>query len=224
MVKIQVMPSMLGADFGRLAEGAIRCDKAGSDMLHMDIMDAHFVKNLSFGPEVVKACHKVVSIPLHTHLMMTDPENYIGVFADAGSQTILLHIESNGDMRAMLADIRARGLRCGVVLNPTTGLEDVLPLLDDKLIDEVLLMSVWPGFGGQSYIVEIEEKAKELRRYADWLDISVDGGINGETVVSAAAAGINMFVAGSYLFKQEDMAAAVEDMRQKATAAYCSAV
>ena len=214
MVKIQVMPSMLGADFGHLADGAIRCDKAGSDMLHMDIMDAHFVKNLSFGPEVVKVCHKLVKIPLHTHLMMTDPQNYIDVFAEAGSKTILLHIESNGDMRAMMADIRGRGLRCGVVLNPSTGLEDVLPLLDEKLIDEVLLMSVWPGFGGQSYIAEIEEKAKELRKRADWLDISVDGGINGETIISAAASGINMFVAGSYLLKQPDMSVMIEDLRK----------
>jgi ribulose-phosphate 3-epimerase len=224
MVKIQIMPSMLAADYGRLAEGAIRCADAGSDRLHMDIMDARFVRNLSFGPDVVKACDLAVEIPMHTHLMMMEPQHYIGSFADAGSKTILIHVEADCDVRTVLADIRGRGLRCGVVLNPETPADGVFPLMEERLLDEVLLMSVHPGFGGQSYITAVEEKAAQIRRRADWVDISIDGGINGETVVSAAAHGVNMFVAGSYLFKLDDMAAGIADLRAKATSVYCSKI
>lgn len=224
MTKIQIMPSMLAADYGRLADGAKRCEDAGSDKLHMDIMDARFVKNLSFGPDVVAMAHREVSIPMHTHLMMMEPQHYIGAFADAGSKTILIHVEADCDVRAVLADIRGRGLRCGVVLNPETPTDSVMPLLDEKLIDEVLLMSVHPGFGGQSYITAVEEKAAQMRRRAEWVDISIDGGINGETVLSAAAHGVNMFVAGSYLFKLDDMAVGVADLRAKAESVFCSKV
>lgn len=224
MAKIQIMPSMLAADYGRLAEGAKRCEDAGSDLLHMDIMDARFVKNLSFGPDVVMACDRAVNIDMHTHLMMMEPQHYIGVFADAGSKTILIHMEADCNVREVLADIRGRGLRCGVVLNPETPADETLTLVDEKLIDEVLLMSVHPGFGGQSYITAVEDKAAQIRRRADWIDISIDGGINGETVLGAAAHGVNMFVAGSYLFKQDDMGAAVADLRKKAEDAFCTKV
>lgn len=224
MVKIQIMPSMLAADYGHLAAGAKRCEDAGSDRLHMDIMDARFVKNLSFGPDVVKACDRAVAIPMHTHLMMMEPQHYIGSFADAGSKTILIHMEADCDVRAVLADIRGRGLRCGVVLNPETTTVDVMPLIDEKLLDEVLLMSVHPGFGGQSYITAVETKAAELRQRADWVDISIDGGINAETVIGAASHGVNMFVAGSFLFKLDDMATGVADLRAKAESVYCSKV
>lgn len=224
MAKIQIMPSMLAADYGRLAEGANRCEDAGADRLHMDIMDARFVRNLSFGPGVVAMAKKEVAIPIHTHLMLMEPQHYIASFADAGSNTILIHVEADCDVREVLADIRERGLRCGVVLNPETPAEKTFDLIDDQLIDEVLLMSVHPGFGGQSYITAVEEKAAQIRRRADWVDISIDGGINGETVLGAAAHGVNMFVAGSYLFKLDDMAAGVADLREKAESVYCSKV
>ncbi|MFC1467343.1 ribulose-phosphate 3-epimerase [Verrucomicrobiota bacterium] len=224
MAKIQIMPSMLAADFGRLAEGAKRCEDAGSDQLHMDIMDARFVRNLSFGPAVVAMGAKETALPQHVHLMMMEPQHYIGNFADAGSTTILIHVEADCDVRAVLADIRGRGLRCGVTLNPETPVDVIFPLLDEKLVDEVLLMSVHPGFGGQSYIEAVEEKAAQIRRHADWVDISIDGGINNETVLGAAAHGVNMFVAGSYLFKLDDMQAGVADLRAKAESVYCSKV
>lgn len=224
MAKIEIMPSMLAADYGYLADGAKRCEVAGSDRLHMDVMDARFVRNLSFGPDVVAMAHRTVAIPMHTHLMMMEPQHYIGPFADAGSKTILIHMEAACDVRAVLADIRGRGLRCGVVLNPETTTTDVMPLIAEKLLDEVLLMSVHPGFGGQSYITAVEEKAAQMRRRADWLDISIDGGINGETVLGAAAHGVNMFVAGSFLFKLDDMATGVAELREKAESVYCSKV
>ncbi len=224
MPDIQIMPSILATDFGRLAEGCQRAEAAGADQIHVDVMDGVFVPNISFGPDVVKMSSAVVKIPQNVHLMVIEPQNYIKAFADAGSDTILIHIEAKCDVEETLAAIRALGKRAGITVNPETPVESIFKCLENRWVDEVLVMSVHPGFGGQKYISAVEGKISTIRRMADWVDISIDGGIDNETVVSAAAAGANLFVAGSYLFKQDNMAAAVSGLREIAQDNFCKAV
>ena len=187
-------------------------------------MDGVFVPNISFGPEAVKVSAAAVSIPQNVHLMITKPQNYIQIFADAGSDTIQIHVESQCDVKETLAAIRKAGKRSAITINPETPAESIFQYLEDRLVDEVLVMSVHPGFGGQSYIAEVESKVAQIRKRADWVDIAIDGGIDDKTVGRAAAVGCNLFVAGSYLFKQDDMAAAIAGLRTQATEAYCSAI
>jgi len=223
-MKVQILPSLLAADYGRLADEIRRVAASGSDALHLDIMDAHFVPNLSFGPDMV-ALSKKVCPPLyrHVHLMVTRPDLYAGRFVDAGAQTVQIHVEADCDVWACLRAIRARGVRSGLVLRPQTPAAAAFPYL--PFCDEVLFMTVNPGYGGQSFMGEVLPKIRELRLYADGrgfggLDIMVDGGINFETAVQCAANGTNQFVAGSFLFKQSDMGAAVAQMRERCERAY----
>jgi len=219
-MRIQILPSLLAADFGRLAEEITRAGESGADALHLDVMDAHFVPNLSFGPDVVALSRRVApDFYRHVHLMMTRPDLYLEPFARAGAQTIQIHVEADCDVHDALARIRSMGLRAAIALNPETPAQAVVPYL--KEIDELLVMTVHPGYGGQSFIEDCLPKITELRKRAtqlrrDDLDIMVDGGISDKTVPLAASAGANQFVAGSYLFKQPDMSAAVASLRSLA--------
>ncbi len=215
---VQILPSLLAADYGALAADITRAYQSGADALHLDIMDAHFVPNLSFGPDVVSLCRRVEpAFYRHVHLMMTRPDLYLDVFAKAGAQTIQIHVEADCDLHVELPRIRALGARPAIVLNPETPVEAVYPYL--ALCDEVLVMTVHPGYGGQSFIEDCLPKIAALRRRAsqlglDALDIMVDGGVSDKTAPLAAATGANQFVAGSHLFRQPDMAAAVAALRR----------
>ena len=211
-MKTQILPSLLAADFGRLADEILRAEASGAEALHLDVMDAHFVPNLSFGPDVVALAARVApGFYRNVHLMMTRPDLYLEAFAKAGAQTIQIHVEADCDIHTELNRIRAMGLSNAIVINPETPVEHLFPYLDE--IDEALVMTVHPGYGGQKFIGDCMPKVETLRRMRPDLDIMVDGGINAETALVAAKAGANQFVAGSYLFKQADMKSAVDAMR-----------
>lgn len=217
-MNIQILPSLLAADVGALGAEIARVARSGADALHLDVMDAHFVPNLSFGPDVVALARRVApGLFRNVHLMMTRPDLYLEAFARAGAQTIQVHVEADCDLHAELARIRALGLRAGLVLNPETPAERVFPYL--KACDELLVMTVHPGYGGQTFIADCLAKVTAVRARAPHLDVMVDGGVNAETAVLAARAGANQFVAGSYLFRQADMAAAVAALRAACAAA-----
>ena len=217
-MQIQILPSLLAADFGILGAEISRVAKSGAEALHIDVMDAHFVPNLSFGPDVVALARRVEpDLYRNVHLMMTRPDLYLEPFAKAGAQTIQIHVEADCDIHHELARIRAMGIRPGLVLNPETPVELVLPYL--KACDELLVMTVHPGYGGQKFISECLSKITAVRKRMPRLDVMVDGGVNAETAVLAAQAGANQFVAGSYLFKQLDMGASVDALRASCSAA-----
>lgn len=224
MPEIQIMPSILAADTGRLADACSRAEAAGADQLHVDIMDGVFVPNISFGPNVVAMAKQESTLPLNVHLMVKYPQDHVESFALAGSDTILIHIEAACDVLEVLKSIRGLGKRPGLTVNPETPVHSLFDYVDARLVDEVLVMSVHPGFGGQCYMASTEEKLRALRKRADWLDLSVDGGVDGETVRSAAAAGANLFVAGSYLFGQDDMIAGIRRLREQAQENFCRSV
>lgn len=213
-MRIEILPSLLAADFGRLADEIRRAEDSGAEALHLDIMDAHFVPNLSFGPDVVRlAAATAPNFLRNVHLMMSRPDLYLAEFAEAGAQTIQVHVESDCDLHVELSRIRALGLKAAIAINPETPVEILAPYLYE--IDEALVMTVHPGYGGQKFIAECLPKVAWLRERMPNLDIMVDGGVNAETAVLAAKAGANQFVAGSYLFKQADMKAAVDDLRER---------
>jgi ribulose-phosphate 3-epimerase len=209
---------VLAADFAHLADEVKRAEDAGADCLHIDVMDGHFVPNLSLGPTVVAAMNRSTSLPLHVHLMMYNPFDYIERFVEAGADALSFHFEATEEIEETLAFIRRCGVRSGLALCPETSasfLPRFIPLLD-----EILLMTVHPGFGGQEFMTPMVEKIQETRHYLDTLcepqscpNISVDGGINKETAVVCARAGANVFISGSHLFSNPDMANAIAQMR-----------
>ncbi len=212
MKKIQVLPSLLAADVGDLRGGVKRAEENGADAIHLDIMDPHFVPNISFGPDVV-AMAKRTSPGLYrnVHLMMLRPDLYLKPFADAGAQTIQIHVEADCDVGNTLIRIREMGLRPAIAINPETEVEKLKEFLG--IVDEVLVMTVHPGFGAQKFIAECMDKMRWVRAQRPNLDIMVDGGINYETGKASIEAGANMLVSGSYLYKQPDMRKAMEDLR-----------
>jgi len=224
MPAIQIMPSILAADTGHLAKGCRACVEAGADQIHVDVMDGVFVPNISMGPAVVAMAEAEVDLPLDVHLMLLRPHEHIEAFAKAGSDCILIHIEAESPVEDTLKAIRDLGCKAGITLNPPTDVESIFPCIETGLVDEVLVMSVNPGFGGQKYIESAEDKVKAVRRRWPEMDISIDGGINVENAADAAAAGANMFVAGTSLFKAPDMKAAIARMRANAEEVYGSRI
>jgi ribulose-phosphate 3-epimerase len=206
-----VAPSLLACDFAELGEEIRRAERAGAKLLHLDIMDGHFVPNLSFGLPVVEAIRRSTSLPLDVHLMISEPGRYVKRFRKAGADLLTIHIEVAADPRPLLDEIHALGAVAGISLNPPTPLEALSEYLD--FCDVVLVMSVMPGFGGQEFEVEALDKLRRLRAAAgSRLLLSVDGGVNLDTVGSCAAAGADLFVTGSALFSQPDYGRFIEQM------------
>jgi len=215
---IRIAPSILSADFGRLAEEVRAVEAAGADWIHVDVMDGRFVPNITIGPLVVEAVRKVTRLPIDAHLMIVEPERYVEAFAKAGADLISVHAEVSPHLHRTLQAIRAAGARPAVALNPSTPLDCLEYVLGD--IEMVLLMTVNPGFGGQSYIPAVTEKVRRLRRMADErgqeLEIEVDGGVKASTVGAVAQAGANVLVAGTAVFGAKDYRAAIQDVRDAA--------
>ncbi|WP_342376234.1 ribulose-phosphate 3-epimerase [Myxococcus stipitatus] len=212
---VRVSPSLLSADFGRLAEEVRDIEAAGADLIHVDVMDGRFVPNITIGPVVVEAIKRVATKPLDVHLMIVEPERYVEAFVKAGADVLTVHVEASPHLHRTLQAIRKLGAKASVVLNPSTPLSAIEEVLGD--VDMVLLMSVNPGFGGQSFIESTVDKVRRLRAMFDArgldTDIEVDGGINAETGRQVVAAGATVLVAGSYVFGAKDRAAAIRSLR-----------
>lgn len=215
---LRIAPSILSADFGRLAEEVRAAEAAGADWIHVDVMDGRFVPNITIGPVVVEAVRKATRLPIDAHLMIVEPERYVEAFAKAGADVVSVHAEASPHLHRTLQAIRAAGARPAVALNPSTGLEAVEWVLGD--CEMVLLMSVNPGFGGQRYIPAVTEKIRRLRAMADArgqaLEIQVDGGLKADTVGAVAAAGANNLVAGSAVYGAADYRQAIAALREAA--------
>jgi len=212
-----IAPSILSADFARLGDEIKAVEAAGADWIHADVMDGHFVPNITFGPLVVEAVRRVTALPIDVHLMIENPNNYIAEFAKAGASYISVHIESCEHLNRSVQLIRECGARPGVVLNPSTPLQTLEWILND--IDYVLIMSVNPGFGGQKFIPDSLEKIRNLRQIIQSRNlntmIEIDGGVNEKTIPAIADAGVDIFVAGSAIFGSQDYIETIGRFRKK---------
>jgi ribulose-phosphate 3-epimerase len=221
-MSVKIAPSILSADFARLADSIAEAEAAGADWIHVDVMDGHFVPNITIGVPVVAALRRVTKLPLDVHLMIDQPERYIDAFADAGADWLTVHQEASVHLHRTVERIRQKEMRPGVSINPATPLSSLTEIL--PYVDLVLVMSVNPGFGGQRYIPTSTRKIAALRRELDerglWpIEIEVDGGIGPDTITEAAAAGATVFVAGAAVFNSTDSVAAnIERLRSAAAA------
>lgn len=213
-----IAPSILSADFGRLGEEIAAVERAGADVIHVDVMDGHFVPNLTIGPPVVQAVRRSTDLPVDTHLMIQNPEVFVERYAEAGSDWISVHVEVCDHLHRVVQQIAAAGAKPGVVLNPHTPAESVRYVLPE--LHHVLVMSVNPGFGGQAFIPAVLSKIQALRSWieADGLDvrIEVDGGVKADNIAEVRAAGADTFVAGSAVFGADDYAVAISALREGA--------
>jgi len=220
MQEIQFAPSILSADFSRLGEEIRAVDQAGAEVIHIDVMDGHFVPNITIGPLVVKAARQVTTKALDVHLMIANADRYLEAFAEAGADWITVHVEACPHLHRTVSRIRELGKKAGVVLNPATPLESLDFILEE--VDLVMLMSVNPGFGGQSFIPSTLRKISRLKRRIDELGLAVgieiDGGISPVTIGDVAEAGANIFVAGSAIYGKSDYRAVIQEMRELAEA------
>ncbi len=212
---IKIAPSILSADFARLGEEIKDVEKGGADYIHVDVMDGHFVPNITIGPLIVEAVRPITSLTLDVHLMIEQPDRYIPEFAKAGADIITVHVEACPHLHRTIQLIRSFGIKAGVVLNPHTPVSAIQHVLED--IDMVLLMTVNPGFGGQSFIhavlPKIQEVSRMVRERGLQVDIEVDGGVNAETARLCVEAGANVLVAGSAIYNEKDRAQAIRVIR-----------
>lgn len=219
--RIEIAPSILASDFARLGEEVKKVEEGGADVIHVDVMDGHFVPNISLGIPVVESLRKATRLPLDVHLMIEFPEEYIEDFVRAGAARVLVHQEATAHLDRALEMIRENGAQAGAVINPATPVLMLYEVLDR--VDTVLVMSVNPGFGGQKFIPNAFEKIRQLRecraRYNANFRIEVDGGVDLDNAAELAQAGVNTFVAGTSIFRTPDPAAAVREMRKLATEA-----
>ena len=220
-LEYKIAPSILSADFARLGEEIRRVEEAGADLIHFDVMDGHFVPNLSIGVPVMESVRKITRLPLDAHLMIAEPARYLQAFIDAGANSISVHAEVCDDLPMIASRIRELGARASIAINPETPVDRVLAAAEH--LDMILVMSVHPGFGGQGFIAASLEKLREVRRELERrglkIDIQVDGGIKIDNIAAVAAAGANVFVSGSGIFGHEDYRAIIARMRERASAA-----
>ena len=213
---IKISPSMLASDYANIESELKKCENGGADLIHLDVMDGHFVPNISIGAPVIKAMKRVCKIPFDVHLMISKPLDYIDDFVDAGADIITFHTECESDIEKTIDKILSRGCKAALAVKPNTPIDDVFPYLNK--LSMVLVMTVEPGFGGQSFMVETMPKIEVLRAKCPQLDIQVDGGINTQTIKTAGKAGANVFVAGSAVFKSENPADTIKILKENAKA------
>ncbi|MFD1777850.1 ribulose-phosphate 3-epimerase [Fredinandcohnia salidurans] len=212
---IKIAPSILSADFAKLGEEIKDVENGGADYIHVDVMDGHFVPNITIGPLIVEAIRPITKLPLDVHLMIENPDQYISAFANAGADIITVHVEACPHLHRTIQLIKSHGVKAGVVLNPATPVDTIKHIIED--IDLVLLMTVNPGFGGQKFIHSVLPKIEEVARMVKEknlnVEIEVDGGVNEETARLCVEAGANVLVAGSAVYNQVDRKAAIEKIR-----------
>ena len=221
-MSVRIAPSILSADFARLGEGIAAVERGGADLLHLDVMDGHFVPNFTIGPPVVRSVRKTTSLPLDVHLMITDPDRYIEAFADAGASMISVHVEAATHLHRTVHAIKRLGCSAGVVINPATPVLVLQDIATD--VDYVLVMSVNPGFGGQSFIPHSETKVTQVRALLDaagngGAPVEIDGGVDPGNAGRLVAAGVGILVAGAAIFAQPDPEAATRRLRAAAAGA-----